>query len=316
MAQWGPVITLIIALSFIIVAAILVALYLKDSKKLFASLTYTAAVCVTLTIVFGCFFIGVYIIFAALAVLMLRRKEKYIPWAVWGSAVGTMGFSALILFLGSMSYFITMDILLIPSIIICTVLLIAVTIVRACLKKKLFTNNRESEIATEINEFVAYRKGAKGYVIAGNIFAALSYIFGVIALRMIIFPLDYEIEGFSWVTGVLIFIESSAPLAMIGWFILKKARESCDIDSTLSNVLYIWCIVPAIIGVIIITLIIVTLMASSSGKSTKKIVKIKDPENGETLELEFWGNMNETCEDKHGRKWKTDNGGKLWRKTI
>ena len=290
MAQWGPVITLILALSFIIVAAILVALYLKDSEKLFASLTYTAAVCVTLTIIFGCFFIGVYIIFAALAILMLRRKEKYIPWAVWGGALGTIGFSALILL---------------------TVLLIAVTIVRACLKKKLFTNNKESKITTEINEYVAYREGAKGYVIAGNIFAALSYVLCTVSIRTLIFP-PYmeETVFFQFMLMMLVPISLSVTFGGLGWVLLKKAKEISYIEFTpLSKFLYIWSIVPAIL-MYIIGLIIFFIASRAPNADKKKIVKIKDPKNGETIELEYWGNINETCEDKYGRKWKTENGGK------
>ncbi len=310
MAQWGPVITLILALSFIIVAAILVALYLKDSEKLFASLTYTAAVCVTLTIIFGCFFIGVYIIFAALAILMLRRKEKYIPWAVWGGALGTIGFSALILLLSGL-YYMAMDILLIPSIIICTVLLIAVTIVRACLKKKLFTNNKESKITTEINEYVAYREGAKGYVIAGNIFAALSYVLCTVSIRTLIFP-PYmeETVFFQFMLMMLVPISLSVTFGGLGWVLLKKAKEISYIEFTpLSKFLYIWSIVPAIL-MYIIGLIIFFIASRAPNADKKKIVKIKDPKNGETIELEYWGNINETCEDKYGRKWKTENGGK------
>jgi uncharacterized membrane protein YidH (DUF202 family) len=292
----------ILFLSYIVVAAMVLVLNLNDKEKLFAALTYTSAIYVTLMTLFGCYCIALFIIFAGLVTVLFRKREKYIPWVVWGISIAV----ALPSFL-----FFYAEYIAILCAAICLVIMIAASIMRACLKKKLFAESEKPE-STEYSAVYAYScKNGKGMATAGNIFGGLSYVLGVFALHLVLFA------GIDFSQGLGVFTFVSLVLAMmfgaIGYLFFKKAKERYYEGKPLTKFLNVWTIICAILVVAVMTLILFLFSMGSSEKQEKKKepVKVKD-KYGREYVLNYGGEYVETCEDGEGGRWKTKDGGKTF----
>lgn len=298
-SAWGY----IFFLSYIVVAAMVLVLNLNDKEKLFAALTYTSAIYVTLMTLFGCYYVSLFIIFAGLVTVLFGRKEKYIPWVVWGISIAVP--------LPSFLFTYSDGGLAIVCAAVCLVIMIAASIMRACLKKKLFAESEKPE-STAYSAVYAYScKNGKGMATAGNIFGGLSYVLGVFALHLVLFAgIDFSQD-----LGVFTFV--SLVLAMmfgaIGYLFFKKAKERYYEGKPLTKFLNVWTIICAILVVAVMTLILFLFSMGSSEKQEKEKepVKVKD-KYGREYVLNYGGEYVETCEDGEGGRWKTKDGGKTF----